>query len=63
MKFRSSFHRNLAGPAFALAVLTLVTGSQAATIIKAADGTTLATTKTTLKANPIVTFLAVSYKF
>ena len=37
--------------------------TEAATIIKAADGTTLATTKTTLKANPIVTFLAVSYKF
>ena len=41
MKFRSSFHRNLAGPAFALAVLTLVTGSQAATIIKAATGADL----------------------
>ncbi len=37
--------------------------TEAATVIKAADGTTLATTKTTLKANPIITFLGVSYKF
>ena len=37
--------------------------TEAATVIKAADGTTLATTKTTLKANPIITFVGVSYKF
>ena len=38
MKFRSSFHRNLAGPSFALALFTLVSGSQAATVTKAATG-------------------------
>ncbi len=32
-------------------------------IIKAADGTELATTKTRLKADPLITFLAVSYRF
>jgi autotransporter-associated beta strand protein len=32
MKYRNSIHRILAGPAFALALLSLVTGSQAATI-------------------------------
>ena len=37
--------------------------TEAATVIKASDGTTLATTKTTLKANPIITFVGVSYKF
>jgi outer membrane protein len=32
-------------------------------IIKAADGTELATTKSKLNANPLITFLAVSYRF
>lgn len=41
MKFRSSFQRNLAGPSFALALFTLVSGSQAATVTKAATGTDL----------------------
>ena len=41
MKLRHSIPRNLAGPAFALAVLTLVTGSHAAPITKAATGTDL----------------------
>ena len=41
MKSRTSIPRLLAAPAFALAVLTLVTGSQAATVIKAATGTDL----------------------
>ena len=32
-------------------------------IIKAADGTELATTKSKLNADPLITFLAVSYRF
>jgi outer membrane protein len=32
-------------------------------IVKAADGTELAVSRATLKADPIISFLAVSYKF
>ncbi|MBO7757698.1 OmpW/AlkL family protein [Burkholderia pseudomallei] len=32
-------------------------------VIKAADGTTLATTRTRLKADPLITFVGISYKF
>jgi len=32
-------------------------------IIKAADGTELATTKSKLSADPLITFLAVTYRF
>lgn len=35
----------------------------ASTIIKAADGSTLATTRTKLRADPLITFIGVSYKF
>ena len=32
-------------------------------VIKAADGSTLATTRTRLKADPLITFVGISYKF
>jgi outer membrane protein len=32
-------------------------------VIKAADGSTLATTRTKLKADPLITFVGISYKF
>ncbi|KVE33614.1 MULTISPECIES: OmpW/AlkL family protein [Burkholderia] len=32
-------------------------------VVKAADGTTLATTRTKLKADPLITFVGISYKF
>ena len=38
-------------------------GVPAAEVSLVVHGTTLATTKTTLKANPIITFVGVSYKF
>ena len=41
MKHHHSIHRILVGPAFALALLSLTTGSQAAPITKAASGTDL----------------------
>ena len=50
MKYRNSVHRILAGPAFALAVSALITGSQGATRFKAdnADDLNLASSWDTL---------------
>ncbi len=47
-----------------LASLTFIPlKSTSSLIIKAADGTELATTKSVLKANPLISFVAVTYRF